>query len=138
MHQPLRSLLAQLDRERLRQEIALVRLTRANTETMLQTILQGTDSLPAGMLDALYGLTEGNPFFLEEVLKALMMAEELVEGEDGWHWKRTDTWHIPLSLQDAVELRLTRLSADARRVLQLAAVAGRRFDFALLQADHAV
>ena len=61
------------------------------------------------------------------------MAGELVEGEDGWHWKRADTWRIPLSLQDAVELRLTRLSADARRVLQLAAVAGRRFDFALLQ-----
>ena len=61
------------------------------------------------------------------------MAEELVEGEDGWHWKRADTWHIPLSLHEAVELRLTRLSADARRVLQLAAVAGRRFDFALLQ-----
>jgi predicted ATPase len=46
---------------------------------------------------------------------------------------RADTWHIPLSLHNAVELRLTRLSADARRLLQLAAVAGLRFDFALLQ-----
>lgn len=36
-------------------------------------------------------------------------------------------------MHNAVELRLTRLSTDARRVLQLAAVAGRRFDFALLQ-----
>jgi len=41
LSQPLRSLLAQLDRERLRQEIALVRLTRTNTETMLSAILQG-------------------------------------------------------------------------------------------------
>ncbi len=131
--QPLRFLLAQLDRERLRQEITLVRLSRADTETFLQTILQGTDSLPVGMLDTLYDLTEGNPFFLEEVLKALIMAGELYEGENGWHWKRPDTWRLPRSLQDAVELRLTRLSADARRVVQLAAVAGRRFDFALLQ-----
>jgi predicted ATPase len=131
--QPLRTLLAQLDRERLRQEIALVRLTRTNTETMLSAILQEGDSLPAGMLDALYDLTEGNPFFLEEVLKALMMTEELVWGEDGWHWKRADTWRIPLSLQEAVEFRLNRLSADARRVVQLAAVAGRRLDFALLK-----
>ena len=131
--QPLRSFLAQLDRERLRQELALVRLTRTNTETMLQTILPGTASPPAGMLDALYGLTEGNPFFLEEVLKALMIAEELVWVEDGWQWKRTDAWHIPRSLQDAVELRLTHVSVGARRVLRLAAVAGRRFDFALLQ-----
>jgi DNA-binding CsgD family transcriptional regulator/tetratricopeptide (TPR) repeat protein len=134
VHQPLRSLLAQLDRERLRQEVILVRLTRADTEIMLRTILQGMESLPAGMLDALYDLTEGNPFFLEEVLKALMVAGELVEREDGWHWRRADTWHIPLSLYNAVELRLTRLRTDARRVLHLAAVAGRRFDFALLQA----
>jgi DNA-binding CsgD family transcriptional regulator/tetratricopeptide (TPR) repeat protein len=131
---PLRSFLVQLDRERLNQEIALVQLTREDTETMLSAILQEGDSLPAGMLDALYGLTEGNPFFLEEVLKALMMAKALVEGEDGWHWKQTDNWHIPLNLQEAVELRLTRVSAEARRVLQLAAVAGRRFDFVLLQA----
>ncbi len=41
MHQPLRSLLAQLDREQLRQEIVLVQLTRANTETFLQTHLAG-------------------------------------------------------------------------------------------------
>ena len=131
--QPLRSFLVQLDRERLRQEVILEPLTRTNATSMLQTILQRKHSLPVGMIDALYGLTEGNPFFLEEVLKALMMAEELSEGEDGWHWKQTDAWRIPLNLQDAVELRLTRLSADARRVLQLAAVAGRRFDFVLLQ-----
>ncbi len=132
IHQPLRFLLAQFDRERQRQEVLLEPLSRANTETFLQTILQGTRSLPTGMLDALYELTEGNPFFLEEVLKALIVAGELVKGEDGWRWKRANTWHIPLSLHNAVELRLTHLSTDARRVLQLAAVAGRRFDFALL------
>jgi len=133
VHQPLRSLLAQLDRERLRQEIVLLRLTRVDTETMLQTILQGADSLPAGMLDALYDLTEGNPFYLEEVLKALIMDGELVKGENGWNWQRAGTWRIPLSLQATIEFRLTRLSAGARRVLRLAAVAGRRFDFTLLQ-----
>jgi DNA-binding CsgD family transcriptional regulator/tetratricopeptide (TPR) repeat protein len=131
--QPLRLLLAQFDRERQRQEVVVEPLSRANTETFLQSVLQGARSLPTGMLDTLYELTEGNPFFLEEVLKALMVAGELVEGEDGWRWKRSDTWHIPLSLHNAVELRLTSLSTNARRVLQLAAVAGRRFDFALLQ-----
>ena len=133
VHQLLRSFLAQLDRERLRQQVVVEPMNRTDVATMLQTILQRRDSLPPGLLDALYSLTEGNPFFLEEVLKALIMAGELVEGEDEWHWKRTDSWRIPLSLQEAVELRLTRLSTDAQQVLQLAAVAGRRFDFALLQ-----
>jgi DNA-binding CsgD family transcriptional regulator len=133
VNQPLRSWLSQLDRERLRQELVLERLSRAYSATMLQTILRGARSLPGGMLDALYDLTEGNPFFLEEVLQALIMGGELSEGEDGWHWKRADTWRIPLSLQETIELRLNRLSADTRRVLQIAAVAGRRFNFALLQ-----
>ena len=131
--QPLRSLLAQLNRERLSQEVLLEPLTRAGTATMLHTILHGSDPLPVGVFDALYELTEGNPFFLEEVLKASMMAEKLVKMEDGWHWKGADTWRLPLSLQDAVEFRLTRLSANARQIVQLAAVTGRRFDFALLQ-----
>src|SRR6202023_3276456 len=39
----------------------------------------------------------------------------------------------PRSIQDAVQQRTDRLSDSARRVLSLAAVAGRRFDFALLQ-----
>ena len=43
-------------------------------------------------------------------------------------------WHIPRSVQDAVKLRTAHLSEGARQVLNLAAVAGRHFDFALLQA----
>jgi predicted ATPase len=46
MHQPLRSLLAQFDRERQRQEVVLEPLSRANTELFLQTILRGTRTLP--------------------------------------------------------------------------------------------
>src|SRR5207248_6296868 len=41
--------------------------------------------------------------------------------------------HIPRSVQDAVRQRTDQLSESARRVLTLAAVAGRRFDFGLLQ-----
>src|SRR5260370_38209491 len=41
--------------------------------------------------------------------------------------------HIPRSVQDAVQQRTDQLSESARRVLTLAAIAGRRFDFALLQ-----
>jgi predicted ATPase len=40
---------------------------------------------------------------------------------------------VPRTVQDAVQQRLDRLSPEAKDVLALAAVAGRRFDFALLQ-----
>jgi predicted ATPase len=51
-----------------------------------------------------------------------------------WERKLFNEMRIPRSVQDAVQQRADQLSQDARRVLILAAVAGRRFDFALLQA----
>ncbi len=48
IHQPLRSWLSQFDRERQRQEVALEPLSRANTETFLQTILRGESYSPRG------------------------------------------------------------------------------------------
>ena len=85
------------------------------------------------MLDSLFALTEGNPFYLEEALKALITDEELVRAKDGWRWTRAGAGRVPLSLRDAIDDRLNRVSPGARRVLRIAAVAGRRFDFALLQ-----
>jgi predicted ATPase len=69
--------LAQVDRERLAQEIVLTPFTRSETDTMLQTIFALQRSVQEETLDAIYTLTEGNPFFIEEVLKALVMAGEI-------------------------------------------------------------
>lgn len=125
--------LANVDRERLGQEIALPQLTRHETKTMLRAIFAARHPLPAEMLEAVCSLTEGNPFFIEEVLKALVMSGELVYTQERWQQKHQASWRIPRSVQDAVQQRLTRVSEPARQVLQLAAVAGRRFDVAVLQ-----
>jgi predicted ATPase len=86
------------------------------------------------LLDALYALTEGNPFLVEELLKSLIEAGDIVYEHGYWQRKEAGEWHIPRSVQDAVDLRTAQLSEGARQVLSLAAVAGRHFDFALLQA----
>src|SRR5207253_2234335 len=51
----------------------------------------------------------------------------------GWARRPLAELGVPRSVQDAVGRRVAALSAGARDVLVLAAVAGRRFDFALLQ-----
>ena len=79
-------------------------------------------------------LTEGNPFFIEELLKSLIEAGDIFYEQGRWKRKELRELHIPRSVQDAVELRTAHLSEGARQVLHLAAVAGRHFDFALLQA----
>jgi predicted ATPase len=127
----LRHFLAQLDREHLAQEIPLARLTREEVEAMLRAIFALPRSLRLELPDQLYGLTEGNPFFIEEVLKSLLAAGDIFYTNGRWDRKPLGELHIPRSVQDAVQQRTDHLSQDARRVLTLAAVAGRRFDFAL-------
>src|SRR5260370_34655319 len=130
----LRHFLAHLDRERLTQEILLARLTREEVEAMLQALFARPRSARVELADLLYTLTEGNPFFVEEILKSLMASGEIVYANSRGPRKELRELHIPRSVQDAVQQRTDQLSESARRVLILAAVAGRRFDFALLQA----
>jgi len=132
--QNLAHFLAELDREHLAVEFVLPRLARSEVEMMLRTIFNQARPVKAEFLNAIYTLTEGNPFFIEEVLKSLMVAGEIfyVESEESWDRKPINELHIPRSVQDALHRRSRQLSSAAQKVLTLAAVAGRRFDFVLL------
>ncbi|HEX5155595.1 MAG TPA: AAA family ATPase [Ktedonobacterales bacterium] len=132
-HTQLRHFLAQLDRERLASEIALAPLTPAEVEEMLVVIFELQRPVRREFLDAMYNLTEGNPFFIEEVLHALLADDEIYYSGEGWERRPLNDLHIPRSVQDAVRRRSEHLSGAARRTLTFAAVVGQRFEFALLQ-----
>ena len=129
----LRHFLAQLDRERLVQEFLLARLTRDEVEAMLRAIFALPRSARLELPDPIYMLTDGNPFFVEEALKSLIATGEIFYANGRWDRKDLRELHVPRSIQDAVQQRTDQLSDAARRVMTLAAVAGRRFNFALLQ-----
>jgi DNA-binding CsgD family transcriptional regulator/tetratricopeptide (TPR) repeat protein len=126
--------LAALNRERLVMELALVRLGSNEVDAMLRAIFELPRPVRAEFLEALYVTTEGNPFFIEEVLKALAANGEIFYADGAWDRKPLHELHLPRSVQLAVQHRLRQLSPQAREVLTFAAVAGRRFDFRLLQA----
>jgi DNA-binding CsgD family transcriptional regulator/tetratricopeptide (TPR) repeat protein len=134
----LRHYLAEFDREHLAQDFSLQRLARTDVDAMLGAIFALHQAMHTGLVESMYALTEGNPFFIEEVLKSLIATGEIAS--KGGVWERTllfgtHTRHpsIPRSVQDAVYQRTKQLSAPARQVLTLAAVTGRRFDLTILQ-----
>jgi DNA-binding CsgD family transcriptional regulator len=129
----LRHFLAQLDRERLVQEILLAPFTSKEVDAMLRAIFALPQSARLDLPDLIYPLTEGNPFFVEELLKSLIMAGDIFYANGLWDRKPLGELHIPRSVQDAVQERTDQLSSPIRQILTLAAVAGRRFDFALMQ-----
>ncbi len=140
MQPELSSWLAQLDRERLAHEIRLAPLSRNEVDTMLSAIFEERHTsfdmrrfLHGELLDALYTLTEGNPFFVEETLGSLIAAGDIFYVQGYWNRKSGSEVSIPRSVQDAVQRRTAGVGEAARHVLILAAVAGRHFDFALLQ-----
>ena len=129
--------LAQLDRARLSQELHLVPLSRSDVDAMLGAMFGLPETEQANLLDLIYPLTEGNPFFVEEVLTSLVSRGELLSDNGAWQHKphldhRSERVPVPRSVQDTMYQRTQHLSAEAMRVVTFAAVAGRRFDFAVL------
>ncbi len=136
----LRSWLAQMNRERLAQEIQLVPLSRNDVDAMLsvmfdqrQTSLDMRRFLHGELLDVIYTLTEGNPFFVEETISSLTAAGDIFYVQGYWNRRSGGEVSIPRSVRDTVQRRVELVGEAARYVLTLAAVAGRHFDFALLQ-----
>jgi len=128
---PLTHLVAQLTRERRYHEVRLAALSREDLAQMLEATLER--ALPRALIDALYDRTEGNPFFVEEILKALIENARLdaliTAAWRGHHSARLD---IPLSLKESILSRTADLDSTTAEVLNYAAVIGRRFDFELL------
>ncbi|HET7459484.1 MAG TPA: AAA family ATPase [Gemmatimonadaceae bacterium] len=89
----------------------------------------------AAFVDRLYEWTRGNPFFVDEALKALVADGRLVERGGVWRgWELADATTLPRSVRDAVRLRLDRLTPAARAVAVRAAVIGTRVTLDVLRA----
>ena len=109
----LRHYLMQLDRTRQTHELVLAPLTPAEVETMIQRIFDLHRPIHAEFVNTLYTLTEGNPFFIEELLKALVVAGDIFIVDGKWDSKPIDPLRIPRSVQDAVQQRVEHQSRRA-------------------------
>jgi eukaryotic-like serine/threonine-protein kinase len=127
----LNEIIFDLQRERLATRLKLNRLTLEQTEDLLATLFD--EEITPEFLQGIYQETEGNPFFVEEVCKALIESGQLSR-QDG-RWQRPPDMadmRIPQSVRLAIETRLTKLPETVQEVLRLAAVVGRIFEFDLL------
>jgi DNA-binding NarL/FixJ family response regulator len=119
---PLVELLADLERQRSVTTIALDRLSRAGVAELLTAVYR--NPLPFRVAEALHGRTGGNPFFLEELVATAGRSDPA----------RLATLPLPWNLTEAVLARLDDLTPEQRRVVDAAAILGRRISFDLLAA----
>jgi ABC-type transport system substrate-binding protein len=129
--QVLHETILDLNRERLAMRLKLPRLDREQTELML-TLLFAEEITPE-FLDGIYRETEGNPFFIEEVCRALVDGGKLYYEDGRWHRPPSMAeLGIPQTVRVAIQARVGVLPAEPQHTLRLAAVLGREFDFETL------
>jgi class 3 adenylate cyclase/tetratricopeptide (TPR) repeat protein len=115
-------------------QLRLDPLPTTSAEELLQALL-GDDSSLVPLTRLLIERTEGNPFFLEESVRALVETGVLV-GERGAYRlaKPLESMQVTATVQAVLAARIDRLPPEEKRLLQTAAVIGTEVPFALLQA----
>ena len=114
-------------------QVRLDPLPPASADALLQALL-GDDPSLAPLKRLLIERTEGNPFFLEESVRALVETGVLA-GEPGAYrlTRPLPDIAVPATVQAVLAARIDRLPPDAKRLLQTAAVIGTEVPFPLLQ-----
>ena len=129
---PFNEMLLDLNRQRLGFRIKLERLDKEATRQMLKAIF--AEDISNEFLDGIYRETNGNPFFIEEVCRALVESGAVYYQNGEWQRVSMDELQIPQGVQVAVENRLTNLPKEYQDVLRMASIIGREFSFEILSA----
>jgi|GEM_PF-6046265 len=108
-------------------------LSREHTVALSESIVRL--DLPPELEHAITARAEGNPFFVEEMLKALINEGVIVKTRAGYELEKDIAEvRLPATMQGVIMARIDRLEAQARETLQVASVIGRRFSETLLKA----
>ncbi len=122
----------------LRRETGYVRVTLKGlsaTEVAEYLALAVGRAPPPMLARAIHAETEGNPFFVSEIVLHLREEGWISDRDAGWTAvAASGAWGIPEGVRQVVGRRLSRLSDDTNRLLGLAAAFTTSFDFRVLQA----
>lgn len=126
LEHPLNDLLNQLNRERMLYRVPLRRLSEGDTHALLSGLFDA--EISGELTGAIYRETEGNPFFIEEVVKALVEERKIYREDGRWQRLRIEELEVPQSVKAAIGRRLQKAGEVCRRVLTIGSVIGREFD----------
>ena len=116
--------------------VMLQPLNEDNSRELVANLLE-VDDLPRKVRTLIMEKAEGNPFYVEEVIRSLLDSGLIIR-QDG-HWQTTseiENITVPDTLSAVITTRLDQLDEDSRQVAQTASVIGRQFPFNILETVH--
>lgn len=117
-------------------EIQLTPLSNADSVQLIRSLLE-IANLPSRLRELIVKKADGNPFFLEEVIRTLIDTGVVVRDPSNGQWRTTaqvDALHIPDTIQGVIMARVDRLDEEVKQVLRVASVVGRSFLYRVLKA----
>lgn len=114
-------------------EVALEALSGDAGRELLAALV-GRDTLPAEVEGQILEPAEGNPFFLEELVRSMVDAGALVAEGDGWRFDHAVDLQVPPTVEKVILARIDRLPPASYEAVVSASVIGRSFSLPLLQA----
>jgi serine/threonine protein kinase/tetratricopeptide (TPR) repeat protein len=114
--------------------LTLELLTKRESRQLVEEILRHAQSIPQALRELVVGGAEGNPFYVEELIKMLIDQRVILPGGSQWRVdaSRLVEVRVPSTLTGVLQARLDGLSAWEKIVIQRASIIGREFW------DHAV
>ncbi len=132
---PLVELLADLRRQTGIERVPLAGFDQAAVaDFMTRAAGHEMDEEGLALARAIHAETEGNPFFVREILRHLTETGAVVQRDGRWVTSpAVDELGITEGVREVVGRRVSRLSDDANRVLRMAAVVGTEFELPVVQ-----
>ncbi len=114
-------------------EVRLQPLDRLQSASLVGNLFT-VDALPAALRDQILDAVEGNPFFVEEIIRELIDRQAVVRHSTGWT-AHQDAFAltIPGALRGVLLARIDHLTASIRQTPRTASVIGREFSLRLLE-----
>ena len=124
-------LLHQMAQEDLILSLPLSSLSLKETRQFVQSMLPLEDS---SWLPKLQELSGGNPYFVQQILLYLVESGKLKLSQEKWYLEEEEVWHhIPSSLTEVLDSRLSQLTKEERNLLEHLALMVRPISFEMLQ-----
>ncbi|MBA3044393.1 AAA family ATPase, partial [archaeon] len=129
---PLIKIMEMMKAEKLFVDMRLDAFRVENIPDFIYSLL-GKNAFPDEFISKIGTETEGNPFFIEELLKTLVEEGIVYKKERKWYAKDVAEIETPKTIKDVVFRRINHLDEECKDVLKYAAVIGKDFDFNVLQ-----
>ncbi|MCP4538309.1 MAG: AAA family ATPase [Chloroflexi bacterium] len=116
--------------------IQLVPLSQTDSAQLVRNMLM-IENLPSRVREMIVRKAEGNPFFLEEIIRTLIDTGAVMHDPTTGRWQATaqiETVAIPDTVQGVIMARVDRLDEDVKQALRTASVVGRSFFYRVLRA----